>query len=74
MKKIALSIILIVIILVVFLMSTKEYPMVNQWTGKLFKDYPPVLFGFVWQSFGCDNIDIIQLPLTTIPILCDNRH
>ncbi len=52
----------------------KEYPMVNQWTGKLFKDYPPVLFGFVWQSFGCDNIDIIQLPLTTIPILCDNRH
>ena len=53
----------------------KNYPNeVIQWTGKLFKDYPPVFFGFVWQSFSCEGIDVIQPPLTIIPILCDNRH
>lgn len=45
-----------------------------QWTGRLFKDKPPVFFGFQWFSFGCPYIDLIQTPGSIVPILCDNRH
>ena len=45
----------------------------NQWTGKLFKDKPPVIFGFEWVSFGCPRISIIGSD-EDIYINCDNRH
>jgi len=45
-----------------------------QWTGKLFKDKAPVIFGFVAHSFGCGSIDFINKEESYIRILCDNRH
>lgn len=44
-----------------------------QWAGKLFKDKPPVTFGFTWVSFGCPSI-WVTAPNEYIPIHCDNRH
>ncbi len=51
-----------------------EYETVNQWTGKLFKDKPPVVFGFEYISFGCPAISIIDKSNEDIYINCDNRH
>lgn len=31
----------------------------NQWTGKIFKDKPTMIYGFEWVSFSCQNIDFI---------------
>ncbi len=45
-----------------------------QFTGKIFKNHPPVIFGFEYHSFGCPGIDLLELPARSIPILCDNRH
>jgi hypothetical protein len=47
---------------------------VNQWTGKLFKDKPPVVFGFLYESFGCPGISIIDKSNEEIYLQCDNRH
>lgn len=49
-------------------------PLGEQYTGKLFKDYPDVTFGYTYQSFGCTSIDFIENPRKSITILCDNRH
>ncbi|WP_397362348.1 hypothetical protein [Olleya sp. R77988] len=46
----------------------------EQWTGYLFKDKPPVVFGFQYHSFGCPSINFIETPKTYVPIYCDNRH
>ena len=46
----------------------------NQFTGQLFKNQPPVIFGFMHHSFGCPGIDFIQKNRETIYINCDNRH
>lgn len=46
----------------------------NQWTGKLFKNYPEVIFGFEDVSFGCPNIMFINSKKKDIYINCDNRH
>ncbi len=46
----------------------------KQWTGKLFKNQPPVLFGFIYQSFGCIQIPYITNPYSFINLFCDNRH
>ncbi|MFK8039587.1 MAG: hypothetical protein AB8B74_14950 [Crocinitomicaceae bacterium] len=45
-----------------------------QYTGKLFKHMPPVVFGLMWQSFGCPGIDVIEANAKSIYIHCDNRH
>ena len=45
-----------------------------QWTGNLFKNKPPVFFGFLYQSFGCENISFIEKHQNSIYIKCDNRH
>lgn len=45
-----------------------------QWAGKLFKDKPPVTFGFLWVSFGCPAISVIDSSSEDIEIYCDNRH
>ena len=42
--------------------------------GRLFKNKPPVAFGFVWESFGCSIIDFLDKEELPVVILCDNRH
>lgn len=46
----------------------------EQWTGKIFKDKPPVLFGFVYESFDCPGIYVTGKHNGYIRIRCDNRH
>ena len=45
-----------------------------QWAGKLFEDKPPVVFGFLWVTFGCPAISFIDPSNENIVIYCDNRH
>ncbi|MEO5642167.1 MAG: oxidoreductase [Bacteroidia bacterium] len=52
---------------------TAENPGV-QWTGKLFRKKPPVIFGFEYQSFGCPGISFLDLSENDIYINCDNRN
>lgn len=47
---------------------------VNQWTGTLFKNKAPVIFGFQYHSFDCPEIDFINQNESLIRIRCDNRH
>lgn len=51
-----------------------EKQIYSQWTGNLFKNKPPVLFGFTSESFGCSSISLMDKKLSEIPINCDNRH
>ncbi len=45
-----------------------------QYTGHLFKGKPPVIFGFIAQSFGCPSISFLDKTEKDFPINCDNRH
>lgn len=45
-----------------------------QYTGHLFKGKPPVIFGFIAQSFGCPSISFLDQKEKDFPINCDNRH
>lgn len=54
--------------------GTSFAPMDNQWTGQLFKNQPPVIFGFQWDSFDCPGISFLSLENKVIRINCDNRH
>lgn len=45
----------------------------RQWTGKMFKNRPPVIFGFLYESYKCEDIDFLKLPKSRILISCDNR-
>lgn len=47
---------------------------INQYTGKLFKNKPPVVFGFQYESFGCPAISLIDKSNEDIYLQCDNRH
>ena len=47
---------------------------VNQWTGKLFKNKPEVVFGFVYVSFGCPGISFLDNNEPDVFLNCDNRH
>jgi hypothetical protein len=47
---------------------------IEQYTGRLFKNKPPVVFGFLYQSFGCPSIEIIDKSNEFIYLQCDNRH
>lgn len=53
--------------------ESTDYPR-YQWTGNLFKGKPPVIFGFVSQSFGCPSIDFLNQNYSEIYTKCDNRH
>jgi hypothetical protein len=46
----------------------------HQWTGRLFKNGPPVFFGFYSVTFGCPTIDFIEPSHSYVHIKCDNRH
>jgi len=45
-----------------------------QYIGRLFKNKPPVAFGFMWESFACPQIHFLKTEALSIRILCDNRH
>lgn len=46
-----------------------------QWTGQLFKNRNPVIFGFTFESYSCDNIAFIgTLQEEDIYVKCDNRN
>ena len=45
-----------------------------QWTGRLFKNKPPVIHGFYSVSFGCPSLDFLDPSVPPIYINCDNRH
>ena len=51
-----------------------DHVIYSQWTGHLFKNRPPVIFGFTSESFGCSSISLMDKNLSEIPINCDNRH
>lgn len=46
----------------------------NQWVGHLFWGYPPVLSDMEYQSFGCTELDILDMNGGGITLRCDNRH
>ena len=54
--------------------NNDEEEQVYQWTGKLFKNRAPVIFGFLGWSFGCPKIQFIDNSERDIDINCDNRH
>ena len=45
-----------------------------QYAGILFKNQPPVIMGFTWESFGCPIIQSIDPDKKTVVVRCDNRH
>jgi hypothetical protein len=54
--------------------SASFAPLNNQWTGRLFKNRYPVIFGFQYVSFGCPGITFLNPAEKDIYINCDNRH
>ncbi|WP_196893431.1 hypothetical protein [Aureivirga marina] len=46
----------------------------SQLTGTLFKNKPPVIFGFYTESFGCTGFTFLDKLEPPITIRCDNRH
>lgn len=44
------------------------------WTGKVFKNKPPIIYGLESHKFGCPSIDFLGENEPPIEILCDNRH
>ena len=45
-----------------------------QWAGKLFKEKPPVVFGFSYFSSGCPAISFLEKGMEDVYIRCDNRY
>ncbi|MBI1222448.1 MAG: hypothetical protein GC180_07585 [Bacteroidetes bacterium] len=54
-------------------MNPESPDQISQWTGQLFKNRPPVVFGFQYHSFGCASIDFLGNEMS-LEISCDNRH
>ena len=52
----------------------EENDLENQWAGNLFKNKPPIIFGFEYHSFGCPSLILVGKTHNNIPINCDNRH
>ncbi len=44
------------------------------WTGRLFRDLPPIIYGIQSLSFGCSQVHFIQKEAYSKYIFCDNRH
>lgn len=45
-----------------------------QWTGTLFDNQAPIVFGFTSQSFGCIRLFLLEQSSRYINLFCDNRH
>lgn len=54
--------------------NSENDPGMYQWTGNLFKNKPPVLFGFLFHTFGCPEISFLHKRERDLYIRCDNRH
>ncbi|MBK7566594.1 MAG: oxidoreductase [Bacteroidetes bacterium] len=54
--------------------SASFAPLEEQWTGKLFKNRSPVIFGFHYFTFGCPSITFLNTDESEVYINCDNRH
>ena len=54
--------------------SLESYPSINQYTGKLLKNKPLVVFGFKYVGFGCEFITFLQPGENDLYLKCDNRH
>lgn len=56
--------------------KTSDEKMENyySWTGELFKNKPPIIYGMYGNSFGCSTVDFITENEPSIRIYCDNRH
>lgn len=54
--------------------TNPDYGNKEQWAGNLFQNRGPVLFGFVYYSFGCPEISFLEKNAHEIYINCDNRH
>lgn len=52
----------------------QAYNATYQWTGKLFRNKPPVLFGFEFVGYGCPSISFLGKNQNDIYIKCDNRN
>ncbi|MDI7185024.1 hypothetical protein QMM42_02165 [Leptospira santarosai] len=52
----------------------KDWRSKTQWTGEIFKDRPPVIFGFLYVGVGCPSIDFLEQSGSYVRINCDNRH
>ncbi|SNR16862.1 hypothetical protein [Tenacibaculum jejuense] len=46
----------------------------EQWTGKLFKNKPPVILGFMYYSFNCNSIEFLEPSCNRLWVKCDARH
>lgn len=49
-------------------------PEIHQYTGKLFKDMPPMVYGFMGSVYGCDNIHFLKPNSPTLGVSCDKRY
>jgi len=54
--------------------NKKQNKSIALWTGKLFKNRPPIITDFISHSFGCPAIYFLAQTETPIYIRCDNRH
>jgi len=54
--------------------GTSLNPLNYQWTGKLFKNKPAVIFGFQIHSFDCPTIQFLSMSEKEISLYCDNNH
>lgn len=54
--------------------NNDHVPEVLQWTGKLFKDYPPMIFGLMGATYGCDAFYFLDPAVPPLGIHCDNRY
>ena len=43
------------------------------WTGEIFKNKPPIIFGLVGAQYRCPTIDFISETEPPIRISCDSR-
>ena len=57
-----------------FNFKNEKFQNETQYIGKVFKDLPPVFFGFRYYDFGCRDINVINRSSEVIETLCDNRH
>lgn len=46
----------------------------EQWTGRLFKNRPPLMLGFENISFGCPVLPYLDQSRGYVDFKCDNRH
>lgn len=53
----------------------KETPQIDrQWTGKLLKYQPEVIYGFLGMSFDCPSVYFLDGSGKSLKVECDNRH